>query len=486
MSATFEHGYALIIGVNDNMIPSLALPAVAKDVTALQEVLLHPQRCGYQPDNVRLLLGEASTRDNILAAFDWLQDKVNGDVEATAVIYYSGHGMLDPVANRYYLIPYDMDLPDEDDDDLYGSAITGETLAAKISAITPKRKLTILDCCHSAGMDVKRVDMATLGVTAGMKSVAFPELPEVEDVPVLDAQPGAKAANLQLRRGEGRAVLNSSTGAQSSYVRPDQKMSIFTYHLIEALTGHASLPDAEVVNVADVMSWVTNKVEQSAGALKLAQTPVMRTTGVFPVALVIGGQGIAKGMAGTLPDPLQPLPPVAAINQQGHVNIAGDARLGQIGDKKVVKKKKVDKSKKVGVQVKGDVGGDVAGRDMTKQEGGVRFKGTMSGGTIVGRDQHVVQQGSSDKEELAALFIPLLQEVRQQNEAAAAQVKELQAEIARGEQADDEKMSDLIMDIAEAAPAVVETLVGLFTNSIVAKAAGAGAKATLRFIQRRR
>jgi hypothetical protein len=486
MSATFEHGYALIIGVNDNMIPSLALPAVAKDVNALQEVLLHPQRCAYPPENVRLLLGDAATRDNILAAFDWLQTKVNGDGEATAVIYYSGHGMLDPVTNRYYLIPYDMDLPDENDDELYGSAITGETLAAKISAITPKRKLTILDCCHSAGMDVKRVDMTTLGVTAGMKSVAFPELPEVEDVPVLDAQPGAKAANLQLRRGEGRAVLNSSTGAQSSYVRPDQKMSIFTYHLIEALTGHASLPDAEVVNVADVMSWVTNKVELSAGALKLAQTPVMRTTGVFPVALVTGGQGIAKGMGGTLPNPLEPLPPVAAINQQGHVNIGGDARIGQIGDKKVVKKKKVDKSKRVGVQVKGDVGGDVAARDIKRQEGGARFKGTMSGGAIVGRDQHVVQQDSSDKEELAALFTPLLQEVRQQNEAAAAQVKELQAEIARGEQADDEKMSDLIMDITEAAPAVVETLVGLFTNSIVAKAAGAGAKATLRLIQRRR
>ena len=70
MGEKFEHGYALIIGVDENMIPRLELPVVSKDVQALHDVLIHPQRCGYLPENVRLLKGNLATRDNI---FDSLQ-----------------------------------------------------------------------------------------------------------------------------------------------------------------------------------------------------------------------------------------------------------------------------------------------------------------------------------------------------------------------------------------------------------------------------
>jgi hypothetical protein len=105
-----------------------------------------------------------------------------------------------------------------------------------------------------------------------------------------------------LKDGEGRAVLNSSTGAQSSFVRADRKMSLFTYHLIEALTGHAPHPDdATVVYVTDVMSWVTHQVKKSAREQGRDQTPVMKTSGVFPIAQLIGGQGVAKGLGNCRP-----------------------------------------------------------------------------------------------------------------------------------------------------------------------------------------
>jgi len=103
-------------------------------------------------------------------------------------------------------------------------------------------------------------------------------------------------------------MLNSSTGAQKSYLRNDRTMSLFTYHLIEALTGHAPHPDdASVVYVTDVMSWVTREVKRSAAREGRDQTPVMRTSGVFPVAQLLGGRGLAA--TETAPDPLAPLPP---------------------------------------------------------------------------------------------------------------------------------------------------------------------------------
>jgi hypothetical protein len=45
-------------------------------------------------------------------------------------------------------------------------------------------------------------------------------------------------------------------------------------------------------------------------------------------------------------------------------------------------------------------------------------------------------------------------------------------------------MADLISDIADAAPSVVEGLVNLFTNAVLAKVAGSATKYVLRRIRK--
>jgi hypothetical protein len=107
-------------------------------------------------------------------------------------------------------------------------------------------------------------------------------------------------------------------------------------------------------------------------------------------------------------------------------------------------------------------------------------------GIAIGREARAdvrIQQGPT-VDELTPLFAPLIAQVAQQDATAVAQVKSLQAEAARGEGADDEKMADLIESIAEAVPTAVEGLVNLFTNSILAKAAGAATKYMLKRIRK--
>ena len=55
MTDHFSHGYALIIGVDQNNVPDWALPAVARDVEALRDVLIHSQRCAYAEAHVKLI-----------------------------------------------------------------------------------------------------------------------------------------------------------------------------------------------------------------------------------------------------------------------------------------------------------------------------------------------------------------------------------------------------------------------------------------------
>jgi len=106
MPEQFEHGYALLVAVSDNIVTDWVLPDVAKDATALQEVLIHPQRCAYAQNNVKVLLGKDATRDGILEGLAWLKGCLSKDKDATAVIFYSGHGWQDIAAapTGYYLI----------------------------------------------------------------------------------------------------------------------------------------------------------------------------------------------------------------------------------------------------------------------------------------------------------------------------------------------------------------------------------------------
>ncbi|MCA9951447.1 MAG: caspase family protein, partial [Anaerolineales bacterium] len=168
MAAIFEHGYALVVGIDDNKISRLALPTVAKDVQAVYDVLVHPERCAYQEDNVKLLSGADSTKNNILEAFMWLKEKVKADADATAVIYYSGHGYRDTATEEYYLIPYDFQSVAR----VRIDALQAELVAAEIAEIKSPRVLVILDCCHAEGMQVKNLDFAD---GPELKSVAFPE-----------------------------------------------------------------------------------------------------------------------------------------------------------------------------------------------------------------------------------------------------------------------------------------------------------------------
>ncbi len=305
---TFAHGYALLIAVNENQIPNYALPTVAKDATAVRDVLIHPERCAYPAENVRLLLGREATREGIRGGLAWLKERIAADSsgDATAVFFYSGHGAHNPEDNSYYLLPYDLRSP------LSDSLLRATDVAAEIEAVKPRRLLVVLDCCHAGGMGIKGEDL--LGDAGLRKSAAPAQAREV----------------VALARGQGRAALSSSSAAESSYVRSDRAMSIFTYHFVEALTGHAQAEGATEVLVSDIMGHVSRAVPASARAeYEAAQTPVYQTSGEnFPVALLLGGQGISKGAP--LPSPTAPLPAATGptINTAGGGYFAGPVSAG--------------------------------------------------------------------------------------------------------------------------------------------------------------
>jgi hypothetical protein len=232
---------------------------------------------------------------------EWLQERIRADKSgnATAVVYYTGHGWRDISAQppMFYFIPYDVR-----EDKIRARALRAQDFAEAVGELKPQRLLVMLDCCHAAGMGIKEIEF----FPANYASAAVPAslLMQGEEVSLGPKAISAKGME-ELAQGRGRAVLSSSTGKQRSYIRKDRQMSIFTYHLIEALTGHAQPQEgATEVLVSDMMSYVWRHVPESAMAdWGKKQEPDYQVSGNFPIALLLGGRGLGKGQTG--PDPLE-------------------------------------------------------------------------------------------------------------------------------------------------------------------------------------
>ncbi|MFS0519669.1 HEAT repeat domain-containing protein [Nostoc sp. UIC 10607] len=270
MSNTISHNYALLIGVGECAYPEWSLPVTVKDIQALKTLLIDPNLCCYIDNNqhMRLLHDNKATRQHILDGLNWLKQQAENDPEATIFIYYSGHGWLDNSSGKYYLIPHDTK-PHK----LTKTALPAETFNAALQQIPAKKLLVIIDSCHAQEMASSKDE---------------PEDSELPDNFVETALP--KNLIDELKQGTGRVVFTSSTGQQKSWVRPDKKMSVYTYHLLEALQGAANQPGDKVVRISHLMSYLSETVPASA---KAKQTPFFDLAAEdFPVALLRGGKGL--------------------------------------------------------------------------------------------------------------------------------------------------------------------------------------------------
>jgi hypothetical protein len=167
MSHTFTHGYALLIGVDENRVSGYALPNVAKDIQAVAKVLVHPQRCAYPKDNIKTLTGQEATRQGILDGLEWLQEHIQADSSdnTTAIVYYTGHGWRNTSAgsSEFYLIPYDIR-----EGKIKSRALRATDLAEAVSELEPRRLLVVLNCCHAGGMGVKGLPLSAGYVEAAI------------------------------------------------------------------------------------------------------------------------------------------------------------------------------------------------------------------------------------------------------------------------------------------------------------------------------
>lgn len=276
MTQIFDRGYALLIGVGNSIYPKWSLPTTVNDILALKSILIDPNLCAY-PDNeqhVRLLHDGHATRHAILNGLAWLKTQAASNSETTVIVYYSGHGWLDSSSNNYYLIPHDTEPVD-----IPNSALSAQDFTNALHQIDSQRLLVVIDSCHAEGMATAKNKQASIKLPPSFVATAPPKN-------TIDS----------FKQGKGRAIFTSSRGEQSSWVRPDGSMSIYTYRFLEALQGAANQSGDKVIRLSNLMNHLGKTVPNDAYKLcKAEQIPFFDTaTEDFSVAFLRGDKGLSK------------------------------------------------------------------------------------------------------------------------------------------------------------------------------------------------
>ncbi len=248
MSNLFENGHALIIGVGKD------LPITVKDAESIYNVLTNETKGAYNKNNVQLLTNYDATRQNIEQALDNLSAKCSQDPNATAIIYYSGHGAELPDLQgktQYYLLPFDYELEDSN------TFLPSRVFTEKINGINAKKMMVILDCCHAGGQEStsKNIQEKAIG------SITKPANVNQQLIKTL-------------KEGEGKVFLASCEDNELSYIKMGDQNSLFTKHLVQAMNGSNS-DHYDFVHVMDLIQHLFRAVPQEAMSINKKQTPVI-------------------------------------------------------------------------------------------------------------------------------------------------------------------------------------------------------------------
>jgi uncharacterized caspase-like protein len=248
--------WAVVIGVGDYDNKSMPrLRFAESDADAMYRLLT--TRAGYARENVLLLTDKAPekpTLQNIrLALGDYLSRKTTRD--DMVLIYYAGLGAPEVDASSKetdgqakYLIPRNVQ-----PESLRRTAFAMEEMQGLVARIPAERVVLLLDTSYSGA--------------AGGRTFVPP-----------NARPRSLSDQFleRLTKSRGRLVITASGANEVALEPADLGHGLFTYYLLEGLSGKADRNGDGIVTVSELYPYVEDQVDRKSRAAGGRQRPVMK------------------------------------------------------------------------------------------------------------------------------------------------------------------------------------------------------------------
>jgi len=233
--------WSVVVGVSTyEHMPALRF--TDDDAYRFYAFLKSPEGGALPNDQIKLLIDEDATRNNILAALK--ETLLKADENDVIVFYYSGHGL------EGSFIPVDYDG--------FNNRVLHDEIKQVFEQSRAKHKIIFADACYS-------------GSLLAMKGLVNSTLEKYY-------------ASFRNAKG-GLAFFTSSQGGEISLEDGGLRQGIFTHFLIKGLNGEADTDQNKVVTIAEIAAFVSKKVRSYTAKV---QTPVL--TGNYdtnmPVAVI--------------------------------------------------------------------------------------------------------------------------------------------------------------------------------------------------------
>jgi uncharacterized caspase-like protein/Tfp pilus assembly protein PilF len=237
--------WAVVIGVSrylngdqdkgGNVISNLK--NAADDAHAIAEFLRSPEGGGFPEDHIKFLTDERATKAEVEQALAWLKSQAKED--DYFVIYIAAHGALVPFydaklnasVDRPYFLLYDTDLGKAEQ-----TALKMEVFRQTVDQLRSKKGLVLSDTCYSGG-----VQLPGRGTDESINTNQR-YLDEMSKIPA------------------GVGFISAARQTERSYEKDDFNHGVFTYCLLEGLSGNADKNQDEKVTFEEAVQYLDEAV----------------------------------------------------------------------------------------------------------------------------------------------------------------------------------------------------------------------------------
>lgn len=213
--------WLLLVGVNeyqDTNLPSLRYPAV--DCQGLGDALSKATQ-GF-PNKEVIIHNDFAAQPPTLEIIRASLERIVSQAQAqdSIMLYFSGHGMLEPQHQQAVLC-----LVDTRQDDLLATGLALQELMQILGTSSANQQLVCLDTCHSGDMRL----VAKGGRARRAINTALNPAPQVMEI-----------LRQRAAQSKGFCALLSCDQGQQSWEFPELGHGLFTYYLMQGLLGAAA------------------------------------------------------------------------------------------------------------------------------------------------------------------------------------------------------------------------------------------------------
>lgn len=251
------------------------LKHAADDAESMREFLMSPEGGGFHEDHIFSLQDERATKANVEAALAKLKQAKPNDF---FVIYIAAHGALipyaDPKTNTTRDVPYFL-LFDTDLREPEKTGMRMEAFRQTVDGLEVRKGLVLSDTCYSGGVQL---------IGRG-----------VDDSQVTNQ----RYLDLMNKIPQGVGFISAARQTERSYEKDDFNHGVFTYCLVEGLSGTADENEDGKVTFDEIVQYLDQRVPQMTNN---KQHPFANTTAVeanyLALSVVTYANLAAKGPKG--------------------------------------------------------------------------------------------------------------------------------------------------------------------------------------------